>query len=41
MEFAKVEWMRALKTLESGKQLLDTDPDSRASRAYYAAVHAL
>jgi len=40
-EFAAVEWQRALRTLASGTQLSKTDPDSAASRAYYAAFHAL
>jgi len=40
-EFAAVEWQRALRTLASGTQLVKTDPDSAASRAYYAAFHAL
>ncbi len=40
-EFAAVEWDRAGRALESARQLVDTDPDSAASRAYYAAFHAL
>ena len=40
-EFAAVEWQRALRTLASGTQLIKTDPDSAASRAYYAGFHAL
>lgn len=40
-EFAAAEWQRALRTLASGRQLLHTDPDSAASRAYYAAFHSL
>jgi len=40
-EFATSQWQRALRTLASGVQLVDTDPDSTASRAYYAAFHAL
>ena len=40
-EFAAMEWQRAHRTLASGKQLARTDPDSAASRAYYAAFHAL
>lgn len=40
-EFAAVEWERAQKALESARQLARTDPDSAASRAYYAAFHAL
>jgi uncharacterized protein len=40
-EFAAAEWQRAERALDSAKQLLQTDPDSAASRAYYAAFHAL
>jgi len=40
-EFAAVEWDRAERALESARQLAETDPDSAASRAYYAAFHAL
>lgn len=40
-EFATAEWQRAQRMLASARQLADTDPDSSASRAYYAAFHAL
>jgi uncharacterized protein (UPF0332 family) len=40
-EFVAMEWQRALRTLETAKQNACTDPDSAASRAYYAAFHAL
>ena len=40
-EFAAVEWDRARRALESARQLVEADPDSAASRAYYAAFHAL
>ncbi|MCY2930859.1 MAG: HEPN domain-containing protein [Planctomycetota bacterium] len=40
-EFAAAEWDRAGRALESARQLAETDPDSAASRAYYAAFHAL
>ena len=40
-EFAATEWERAQRTLASAKLLAETDPDSAASRAYYAAFHAL
>jgi len=40
-EFAATEWQRALRTLTSAEKLVDSDPDSAASRAYYAAFHAL
>lgn len=34
-------WDRVLKTLQSAKLLLATDPDSSASRSYYAAFYAV
>jgi uncharacterized protein (UPF0332 family) len=40
-DFAASEWKRALRTLETAEQTVRTDPDSAASRAYYAAFHAL
>lgn len=40
-EFAVVEWGRAKRALDSAGQLVQTDPDSAASRAYFAAFHAL
>jgi len=40
-EFISTQWQRSLRTLASAKQLVETDPDSAASRAYYAAFHAL
>ena len=39
--FAEEEWKRALLTLNSGTKLIESDPDSAASRAYYSAFHAL
>jgi len=39
--FAAAEWDRAGRALASARQLVETDPDSAASRAYYAAFHAL
>jgi len=40
-EFANAEWQRSCRTLASAKRLADADPDSAASRAYYAAFHAI
>ena len=40
-EFAAIEWQRADRALSTASQLVETDPDSAASRAYYAAFHAL
>jgi len=41
IEFARNEWERAVRTIRSGQMLASTDPDSGASRAYYAAYHAV
>jgi uncharacterized protein (UPF0332 family) len=38
---ARELWDRARKTLESAQALLLSDPDNAASRAYYAAFHAV
>ncbi len=40
-EFAIAEFQRANRTLSSARLLSDSDPDSAASRAYYAAFHAI
>ncbi|MFB3894559.1 MAG: hypothetical protein ACE15C_21365 [Phycisphaerae bacterium] len=40
-QFAAVEWERAQRALSSARQLVQTDPDSAASRAYYAAFHGM
>jgi uncharacterized protein (UPF0332 family) len=40
-EYALSQWQRAVRTLASARQLLETDPDSAASRAYYAAFHSV
>lgn len=34
-------WDRACKSLNAASTILDIDPDSAASRAYYAAFHAV
>jgi len=39
-DFAAAEWQRARGSLTAAKQLVETDPNSAASRAYYAAFHA-
>jgi uncharacterized protein (UPF0332 family) len=39
--FAVSEWERAGLSLDSARKLEDADPDSSASRAYYAAFHAV
>ena len=40
-QFAAIEWHRARRTLTSAEQLIAGDSDSAASRAYYAAFHAV
>ena len=40
-EFAVTEWQRAVGALETAEHAVRTDPDSAASRAYYAAFHAV
>ena len=39
--FASAEWKRAQRALDSARILIERDPDSAVSRAYYAAFHAL
>jgi hypothetical protein len=34
-------WLRALRALRTAAALVDEDPDSAASRAYYAAFYAI
>lgn len=41
IEFSVAEWLRAHRALASAHQLAESDPDSAASRTYYAAFHAL
>jgi uncharacterized protein (UPF0332 family) len=40
-EFAQSEWQRAQRTIKTAAALIQSDPESAASRAYYAAFHAL
>ena len=40
-QFAMAEWERAQRSLASARKLAQADSDSAASRAYYAAFHAL
>jgi uncharacterized protein (UPF0332 family) len=41
MGFANEQWQRAVTTLETARRITDDDPDSAASRAFYAAFHAV
>ncbi len=38
---ASAHWKRSVRSLESARRLMDSDPDSAASRAYYAVFHAV
>ena len=40
-EFAGSQWERAQRTIKTAVALLESDPESATSRAYYAAFHAL
>lgn len=40
-EFALDAWRRANATLRAARHLVTIDPDSSASRSYYAAFHAI
>lgn len=40
-EFARSEWQRAQRAIKSASTLIESDPESAVSRAYYAAFHAL
>ena len=38
---AQAQWDRAVRSLRTAALLVEGDPDSAASRAYYAAFHAV
>jgi uncharacterized protein len=40
-EFGQLEWQRSQRTITTAAALVQSDPESAASRAYYAAFHAL
>lgn len=40
-EFAEHSWDRALGALKVAEHVMEMDPNSAASRAYYAAFHAV
>ncbi len=40
-EFAEAEWRRANRVLRTARETSPADPDSMATRAYYAAFHAV
>lgn len=39
--FLHSQWKKALRSIAAAEATLDTDPDSAASRAYYAAFHGV
>lgn len=40
-DFIRSQWMKAARSLAAAQAILATDPDSSASRAYYAAFHGV
>ena len=40
-EFIRSQWTKASRSLTAAKAIVETDPDSAASRAYYAAFHGV
>jgi uncharacterized protein (UPF0332 family) len=40
-EFARSEWQRARRIIKTAAALTQSDPESAASRAFYAAFHGL
>jgi len=40
-EFIRSQWTKASRSLAAAKSIVETDPDSAASRAYYAAFHGV
>ena len=39
--FIRSHWTKAMRSIAAAEATLDTDPDSAASRAYYAAFHGV
>jgi uncharacterized protein (UPF0332 family) len=40
-DFVRSQWAKAARSLAAAQAILATDPDSAASRAYYAAFHGV
>jgi uncharacterized protein (UPF0332 family) len=40
-DFVRSQWTKATRSLAASQAILATDPDSSASRAYYAAFHGV
>ena len=41
IEFARNEWKKAERSLTAAEKLINIDPDSSVSRAYYSVFHAV
>jgi uncharacterized protein (UPF0332 family) len=40
-EFIRSQWTKSIRSIAAAEAILETDPDSAASRAYYAAFHGV
>lgn len=40
-DFVRSQWAKAGRALAAAEAIIETDPDSAASRAYYAAFHGV
>ena len=40
-EFIRSQWAKSKRSLTAAEAIFETDPDSAASRAYYAAFHGV
>jgi uncharacterized protein (UPF0332 family) len=40
-EFIRSQWTKSMRSIAAAEAILETDPDSAASRAYYAAFHGV
>ena len=40
-DFIRSQWAKAMRSIAAAEATLETDPDSAASRAYYAAFHGV
>lgn len=40
-EFIRSQWAKSKRSLAAAEAIFETDPDSAASRAYYAAFHGV
>lgn len=40
-DFIRSQWAKSMRSIAAAEATLETDPDSAASRAYYAAFHGV